>query len=256
MLNRAVANAFASMERIESLMSVHDPASELSLVNREAAEHPVRVSTETCEVLRRGLDLARESSGAFDFTVAPLLALWGLLPSMLKRRCPGNWQAVRVLRGQRIQFDRPLALDLGGIAKGYAVDRAVAALQAAGVSSGWVNAGGDLRAFGDRPLDVGIRHPRTGQRLPSSLRIENEALATSSPTFSLKRWKGAMVSHLVNPRLGCAMASPIAVTVRAAECWIADALTKAVINSMNVSNASQLERMLDRHQATAQVFSA
>lgn len=249
----AIEQAFARLERIQSLMSAHDPASELSELNRDAARRAVKISAETFEVLNHGLSLARESCGAFDFTIAPTLASWGLLPPELKRSSPGNWRAVRLLKGRRVRFDQPLAIDLGGIAKGYAVDQAVAVLQDAGVDSGWVNAGGDLRTFGDRPLEVGIRHPVTGGPMSGPMRLQNEAMATSSPTFSQQRWKNKIISHLVNPHLGRAIAGPIGVTVRTTECWLADALTKIV---MNFTNSKRIEQILDRHHATALVFTA
>ena len=89
-LTRAVEKAFAHIERIQSLMSVHDDATELSLVNTEAFLRPVKVSDETFAVLERGLDIARVSGGAFDFTIAPVLAHWGLLPATLHYRGCGT----------------------------------------------------------------------------------------------------------------------------------------------------------------------
>ena len=159
-VQRSVNAAFGRMERVQRLMSVHDPSSELSRVNAEALFRPVKVSGATYDVLRRGLELACASAGAFDFTVAPTLARWGLLPPHLRRRgsC-GCWEDVKLLGGRRVLFTKPLAVDLGGIAKGYAVDAAIEALLDSGVSSSLVNAGGDLRAFGSAPFIVHLRHP-------------------------------------------------------------------------------------------------
>src|SRR5207302_5110801 len=112
----------AAIERIQMLMSAHDPASELSLLNREAACRTVTVSEEMFAVLRRADRLAAESNGAFDYTIAPVLARWGFLPAALKRKRPGNWRQVLLLPGRKVHFVQPLALDLGGIAKGFAVD--------------------------------------------------------------------------------------------------------------------------------------
>ncbi|MFM2081579.1 MAG: hypothetical protein RL380_270, partial [Verrucomicrobiota bacterium] len=117
----AVNAAFAAVERVQNLLSAHDSASELSLLNREAATRVVTVSRETFAVLRCADRLAQESHGAFDYTVAPTLAAWGLLPIHLSRKNPGNWRDVLLLPHRQVRFLRPLALDLGGIAKGFAV---------------------------------------------------------------------------------------------------------------------------------------
>jgi len=233
-------------------MSVHDPASELSRVNEEAFLRPVKVSDETFEILRRGLEIARTSEGAFDFTVAPLLARWGLLPAHLRRRgsC-GCWKDVELLAGRRVRFTKALAIDLGGIAKGCAVDAAIETLRDANVSSVVVNAGGDLRALGPRPFHIHLRHPLHANLLPRTIELQDSALATSSPCFSEHRWHRRAVSHLVNPRTNDAITGGISVTVRARECWLADALTKVVLNAPALA-----ERILEKCAAEAFVLTA
>ncbi len=248
-LCRAIEAAFEAIERVQRLMSAHDPSSELSRVNEEAFLQAVTVSQETFEVLGRGIELSRESAGSFDFTVAPLLARWGLLPLRLRRNGRGNWLNVQLLPRRRVRFDKPLSIDLGGIAKGFAVDAAVAKLRQSKVPSGLVNAGGDLRVFGPRSSLIRLRHPNQQRLLTRSLRIRNAALATSSPCFTERRMHGRSVSHLVNPRDGSAITGGISVTVRADECWLADALTKVVLNRPLLA-----EELLARHAAEAFVF--
>ncbi len=250
-LNAAVNRAFAAVERIQGLMSAHDPASELSHLNRAAAKRPVTVSRETFEVLRLAHKLALESDGAFDYTVAPTLARWGLLPATLRRKNPGCWRHVRLLRGRIVRFIKPLALDLGGIAKGFAVDTAINVLQEHGAASALVNAGGDLRAFGAPPAPVHLRHPSAPQLFGRHLELSDAALATSSPCFTERRWRETRISHLVNPRTHSAITGNISVTVRAGECWLADALTKVVLNAPALA-----ERLLAKHAAEAFVFVA
>jgi thiamine biosynthesis lipoprotein len=189
----------------------------------------VTVSAELFDLLRRARRLARESSGAFDPTIAPTLARWGMRPEHLRRAQPGNWRDVQLLRGHKVRFLRPLALDLGGIAKGHAVDRAIAMLQAHGVSAATVNAGGDLRVFGARATTIHLRHPARPQQMMRSLRFKCGALATSSPCFTEHRWRNQQVSHLVNPFTGKAITRAVSVSVRAEQCWLADALTKVVL---------------------------
>jgi FAD:protein FMN transferase len=245
----AIDKAFSRIERIQRLLSAQDPASELSLLNREAAGRSVRVSADTFEVLRRAVRLADESGGAFDCTVAPALAAWGLLPPTLKRKNPGSWRHVLLLKPRRVRFQRRLALDLGGIAKGYAVDAAVAALRARGVDSGIVNAGGDLRVFGRTPAVVHIRHPVRPGQFARLILLRQCALATSSPCFTQRQWHHRLVSHLVNPAEGKPVVGSMSVTVRAPECWLADALTKVVLNAPD-----RAEWMLAKYRSEAFVL--
>jgi len=250
-LHRVAHQAFAEIKRIQDLMSVHDPESELSLLNLEAENRPVTVSRETFEVLRCASWLAVESKGAFDFTVAPILARWGILPEVLQRENPGNWRNVLLLRGRQVRFLRPLALDLGGIAKGFAVDKAIETLRRGGVMSAVVNAGGDLRVFGAPSFTVHLRHPSCPQILARTIAVQEAALATSSPCFTERRWGGRRVSHLVNPLRRSAVIGVVSVTVRARQCWLADALTKVVLNAPQLA-----QQLLAKYEAEAFMFTA
>jgi thiamine biosynthesis lipoprotein len=127
-----------------------------------------------------------------------------------------------------VRFACPVIVDLGGIAKGFAVDRAVEALRRCGVSSGFVNAGGDLRVFGDGARHALVRHPSSPGPLLPAFELCEETFATSAPYFSLRRWRGRTVSHLVDPRTRRSFTSAVSVSVRASACSLADALTKVV----------------------------
>lgn len=250
-LHDAVNAAFAAVERIQKLLSAHDPASELSRLNRAAAGHPVTVSLETFAVLRCADRLATESGGAFDYTVAPTLARWGLLPANLQLKNPGSWRDVRLLSGRQVLFLRPLALDLGGIAKGFAVDAAIEVLRERGVESAVVNAGGDLRVFGPQSSTIHLRHPGAPHTFAHTFSLHGAALATSSPCFTERGWRGQRVSHLVNPLRATAITRPVSVTVRARECWLADALTKVVLNAPR-----RAEKLLAQYEAEAFILTA
>jgi thiamine biosynthesis lipoprotein len=230
-LNAAAAAAFAAIDKIQRLMSAHDPDSELSRLNRAAARRPVAVSPETFSVLRRASRLAAESAGAFDPAVAPTLAEWGILPARLALEKVGDWRDVRLLRGRKVRFLRPLALDLGGIAKGFAVDVAINALKRRGVKRGVVNAGGDLRMFGPEPVVVHLRHPVQPRRFAGQIQVFDSALATSSPCFTERVIRGRRISHLVRSPGRGPVTGAVSVSVLARECWLADALTKVVLNS-------------------------
>lgn len=250
-IENAASAAFAAIERIQNLLSAHDPRSELSLLNREAFQHPVAVSAETFTVLRRAQRLARESGGAFDCTIAPTLARWGLRPAHLLRNRPGNWRDIQLLRGRKVRFLRPLALDLGGIAKGYAVDKAIEVLREHGVTAATVNAGGDLRVFGPQASVIHLRHPERPQTFARTINLKHAALATSSPCFTERTWRGSRVSHLVDSRQRKAVTGSVSVTVRARECWLADALTKVVLNAPH-----RAETLLAKYQAEAFMLTA
>ncbi|MGH7953345.1 MAG: FAD:protein FMN transferase [Limisphaerales bacterium] len=248
-LHLAINAAFAVIERIQKLMSAHDAQSELSQLNREAASRPVIVSRETFAVLRRADRLAAESKGAFDCTIAPLLARWQILPARLQRKKSGTWRDVRLLPGRKVYFRQPLALDLGGIAKGFAVDMAIERLRKHGVSAAMVNAGGDLRTFGAQPSLIHLRHPARPQLFAEKIQVRDAALATSSPCFTERSWQGRQVSHLVDSIRRTAVTGAVSVTVRARECWLADALTKVVLNAPRLAR-----KLLAKHRAEAFVL--
>ncbi len=229
-LHAAIDAAFAAVERVQNLMSFHDPASELSLLNREAARRPVTVDAQTHTVLAAALELSRLSEGAFDVCVAPQLEHWGYLPAAIEPVLAGaDWRDIELLDENRVRFCRPLRIDLGGIAKGYAVDCAIDALRAAVVGQALVNAGGDLRALGHGPWTVSLRHPQSPAQSAHALLLGEEALATSANYFSRRRFGADEVSPLLDPRSGRPWLGAASVSVRAADCLHADGLTKVVL---------------------------
>jgi len=229
-LHAAVDAAFAAVQRVQGLMSVHDPASDVSALNREAVKRPVRVDPHTYTVLQAALDLSRRSAGAFDIVVGAQLQRWGYLPQAEGSLSgEADWTAIRLEPDRRVRFERPLCIDLGGIAKGYAVDCAIAVLMQAGVESVLVNAGGDLRVAGALPRRVCLRHPRHPLAGVHELSLRDEALATSAAYFSRRWCDGGEVSALLDPRNGRPYLDTPSVSVRAPDCLHADALTKAVL---------------------------
>jgi FAD:protein FMN transferase len=136
--------------------------------------------------------------------------------------------AIELLPGRRIRFRRRgLRIDLGGIAKGFAVDQAIAALRRRGMAAGLVNAGGDLAAFGPAET-VHIRDPRDPSRSILRLAVENAALASSAPRFDPMRSAQTAGSAIIDPSTRAPVEAGVAATVRAPSCMIADALTKVV----------------------------
>jgi thiamine biosynthesis lipoprotein len=244
----AIEAAFDAVARVHRLMSFHDPASDVSRLNREAKSGAVAVDPWTFEVLAIAQDLHRRSGGAFDITVAPVLQSLGLLPAAgSEDGGPSKPGAIELLPPCRVRFRRPSAtIDLGGIAKGFAVDRAVAVLKEHGIPQGLVNAGGDLAAFGPEPQLIHIRHPCDPLRLLGAVALFNEALASSAAYLEASQPMETARSAVIDPRTGHPVSAMKGASVRASSCVLADALTKV---SMIEGEASAL--LLDQYGASA-----
>jgi FAD:protein FMN transferase len=214
---------FAAIADVHRLMSFHERDSDVARVNRAAHLRPVEVDPRTAAVLRRARAIAALSRGAFDCTVGARMVELGLLPAGGAPTAArgANHRDVAVDDGDRVRFRRALAIDLGGIAKGFAVDQAVAALARAGASAGCVNAGGDLRVFGDRDWPAAIRRPDAPAACVALPPLRDCALATTADSFAPR-------GHVIDPATGRAHRRPVSVSVVAASCMDADALTKVV----------------------------
>ncbi len=262
-LHEAVDAAFDRIELVHRLMSYHDPTSELSRLNRCTPGRAQRVDTHTYNVLSAAVYFARLSAGAFDACVADSLEQWGYLPTTpsaapasagpaapASASHPASWRDIELLSGRRVRFKRPMRLDLGGIAKGYAVDLAIQTLRDAHVAEIVVNAGGDMRVAGDRTHHVHLRHPQTPTVGINLLQLRNDALASSAPYFSRRAAASGRVSALLDPRTREPYVGNNSVSVRARSCMAADALTKVVL----FAPASIAERALDECGAEAFVL--
>jgi len=223
-LQDAVDAAFDEIALIHRLMSFHQPDSEVSLLNRAAHRAPVTVHPHTAAVLRLACEMSAESDGAFDVTVAPELARRGLLPEPDAAEMPDaavDWRDI-LLDGETASFRRPLWIDLGGIAKGYAVDRAIESLRRNGVEQGCVNAGGDLRLFGPEPEWVALRTDLQEDGDQPAILLREGSLAGSGGPSSRR---GPHVDPRRRQRVGSARFACVA----AESCAVADALTKVVL---------------------------
>ncbi|MCB9772228.1 MAG: FAD:protein FMN transferase [Candidatus Omnitrophica bacterium] len=244
--NSAINAAFVEIERIERLMSFHDVQSEISYLNRFAKQKPVRVSQETYAVLKCSQELYELSNGVFDIAVASHLMDCDRLPRHeffreVEPLC-GKTCDIDLMLDQRVRFAKSLCIDLGGIAKGLAVDKAMKVLQDHGVESGLVNAGGDMRCFGDDEYPVYVRHPLTMGQLVALPSLKNMALATTANSYEESRDVVQNCAQ-VNGRTGEFLRRPFSISVCAKTCMIADALTKIVLalESESIKLLSQLE---------------
>ncbi len=234
----AVTEAFEEMARIEGLMSSHLQQSEVFRFSGPVAE--AEVSPETAEVIATGLKVAQQSGGAFDMTLGRLKALWRIesenpeIPDAesIAAALQGTGPDALCLDGARVVKRNPLVqIDLGGIAKGYAVDRAAAVLTRAGITSATVNAGGDIRLVGTRqgrPWRIGIQHPRKTDAMLATLQLVGTSVVTSGDYERFFERDGVRYHHLFDPRTGYPGTLCQSVTVVAESAAFADALATAV----------------------------
>ena len=233
----AVESAYARLNDVNRLMSDYVADSEIGRLNKLAVGDSLTVSPETFLCLQRAIDIAKHSGGAFDPTCRPLITLWkqagkqGQLPSEVelaavqqrigwrKLRLDADTRAVTLLAGN-------MQVDLGGIAKGYALDLAAEAMRKSGAAGGLVDVGGDIVAFGKRedgtPWRIGVRHPfQSG--LFTKLELADAAVATSGVQQRFYEIAGRRYSHIIDPRSGWPAEQAPSVTVIAADGLTADA---------------------------------
>jgi FAD:protein FMN transferase len=222
----AIEAAFAAIARVHSLMSVHEKASDLSRLNERAHLEAVRVDPETAYVLAAALELHRESGGAFDVAAGS----------------HGTSDDIHMLAGHRVRFARPLRVNLGGIAKGYAVDRAITEIAAHGITHAVVNAGGDLRVLGGDAQLIHLRDPGEPVKLHPALTLASGAMATSAGYFA---------RAIVDPATGTVSAERDSASVMAPSAMLADALAKVVLLRGEGARA-----LLTRYNAHALVLRA
>ncbi len=233
--------AFAEMARLEQMMSTHRPDSELSRVNDNAGGSFTPVSPELIEVVRRGLEWGERSQGALAMSLGPVVDLWhfdgesGPPPAgeSLAQALTRVDESGIEIREQEIRLKRPgMKLDLGAIAKGFAVDRAIGVLASRGVKNALVNAGGDLSVLGrpsaEKAWRVGLQHPRKPEALVAAFDAEGIAVATSGDYQRYFLHEDVRYHHLLVPATGLPSRKLISATLVAKNAADADALATAV----------------------------
>jgi len=236
----AIDAVMAVMHRTDELMSTYKPASQLSQVNAYGYERPVQVDADVIDVVMKSLEYSRLSEGAFDVTYASV----GYLYDYRKHQRPTEAEIAAALPGvdyrqvvvdpdaRTIRFLKPgMRIDLGGIAKGWAVDRGIEILREAGIEHAMVNAGGDTALLGDRlgkPWVVGIRDPRKDGAVVARIPLQDEAISTSGDYERFFEEDGQRYHHILVPGTGKSPDAVRSVTVIGANATRTDGLTKTV----------------------------
>jgi thiamine biosynthesis lipoprotein len=251
----AAAAAFQRIKQLNDIMTDYDSDSELSRLSRTSGQNQsVPVSPDLWVVLERAQALAQSSHGAFDVTVGPYVNLWRFARSQGKLPDPARLAKARLSVGyDKMQLDPvhrtvkllapDMRLDLGGIAKGYAVDQAVKTLRRLGVASALVSGGGDIGVSGPPPGTKGWRielPPLDASNAPPArfVVLSQAGISTSGDLFQRLEINGIRYSHIVDPRTGVGLTDHSLVTVIAPDDFMADGLTK-VMSVLNPKEALQ-----------------
>jgi thiamine biosynthesis lipoprotein len=241
-IRAAMDRAFQKIREIEQRTSVHIDSSEIARLSLLSGRSPLTLTPYVALLLERSLYISRETGGTFDISVGAVKRLWGFhdenpcvppadsIEAALSRV---DYRRIEQKGHEFYLMGEGMELDLGGVAKGFAIDQAVETLEKAGIRSGLVEAGGDLRLFGMHPVRekwrIGIRHPRARQTdLLAIMELGEESVATSGDYERYFLKDGRRYHHILNPRTGYPAEGCISVTVIAGSALEADAYATAV----------------------------
>lgn len=238
----AITAGFQEIHRLEELLSTWIPTSELSRVNEAAGREPVTVGPETFTVLKRSLEMARLTNGGFNIAIGPAVEAWSVTE---REHIPNDSEldAIRPLVDlSQIQMDEVrrtvflarsgMRMDVGGIGKGYAADRAAQVMQQAGALAGVVALSGDIVTFGQLPdgakFPFGIRHPRKDGALLAVIELQDEAISTAGDYERFFERDGVRYHHILDPATLKPARACRSVTVVAREGTLADGLDTGI----------------------------
>jgi len=243
-INSAINIIRDEFKRIENKFNIFNTESEIYNINRFSGIKPVKVSTETISLIKKAVYYSELTDGYFDITIAPLEFLWGFYEGYEKRIPDGkelrkilkfiNYKNIIIDEKRNTVFlkKKGMKIDLSSFIKGYAVDRVIKKLKRIGLKGALIEAGGDLRVFGENLKGciwkIGIRHPRNNSEIYKVLDIKNQAVATSGDyeNFFIKGER--KYHHLLNPKTGYPVRNVVSVTVIAKDCMTADLLSTAI----------------------------
>lgn len=238
----SIEAGFQEIKRLEQLLSTWIQTSELSRVNAAAGQQPVAVGPETLELVSRSLEMARLTEGGFNIAVGPAVEAWSVsererIPTqeeLQALRPLVDWTTIEIdLQTRTIFLPTPgMRIDVGGIGKGYAADRAVDVMKKVGAQGGVVALSGDIKTFGDLPgmkgFPVGIRHPRQEGALIATVALKNEAVSTAGDYERYFERDGVRYHHILDPQSLEPARKCQSVTVIAGEGTVADGLDTGI----------------------------
>jgi len=248
----AIDAGFAEIKKLDILLNYFSPDSEITAINKAAGEKPVKVSRETLEIIKKSIDISIATRGAFDITIAPVVKLWNFSDNNRNPSIPPsdaiekaiksvNYRKININnKTSEVYLEEGMELDLGGIAKGYAADRAVNAIKAKGIKAALVAVAGDIRGYGlstsGEAWKVGIQNPRPESEserpwedIFASIGLMNMAISTSGDYQRFFIKDGKRFHHILDPETGFpANSGLISVSVIAPEGYISDSLSTAV----------------------------
>jgi thiamine biosynthesis lipoprotein len=239
----AIEAGMAELRRLDAMMSLYKDDSELARVNFAAGKHPVKVSPEMIEVVEAARKISDLTDGAFDVTIGPLVVLWQL--RLKEGAAPTDEELANVLT--RVNYknivtgkkastlflrNAGMIMDLGGVAKGYAADKAAEALRARGIENGIVALAGDIRVMGRRPDNspwrIGVQHPRERDKTLTVLELSDRSISTSGDYERFRIVKKKRYHHIIDPRTGKPSEGMESVTVIGDNGVLIDPLTTAL----------------------------
>lgn len=240
---KALLLAYREMTRVENLLSFQIPTSEINKINREAGVRPVKVSEETFRILKRAKGYSEKFNGLFDVTIGSLTYRWGFSNNNANQKIsvPSQNELAALLplvnykmmilndRDTTVYLEKKgMKIDLGGIAKGYAIDRGVDVLRRNNIHQFFLNAGGDIYTSGKKDgvknWWVGIKHPRHLDRIIARLKLSDYAVATSGDYERFVMINGKRYHHIIDPRSGLPSTQCQSVTILAPTAEEADAI--------------------------------
>lgn len=250
----AMDAAFAEIERLETLLNYYSAESDISAINRASGKSPVKVSSETIDILQKAVFIGEETGGAFNPAIGPIMKLWKFTRQGAGRSLPSreligdtltllDYRKIRINESDSTVFleKEGMEIDLGGIAKGYAADRAIEAIQGQGIQSALVSIAGDIKGIGVREdgklWRVGIQDPRlkNGKSeekvadIIAAIDLSNRAVSTSGDYQRFFMKDGKRYHHIIDHRTGYPTDSDlISVSVIAPEGYISDGLSTGV----------------------------
>ena len=265
-LSEVVREVWDEIDRLDAQMSNYKLQSELSAINRDAARHAVMVEPRLFELIQDSLRYSKETGGAFDITVGPLLKAWGFFRG--QGRVPSDAELAKIMRGigyqhvlldparREIRFDkRGIELDLGAIAKGYALDRAANILRSQGVASALISSGSSsLYAIGAPPGEPGwkvsIRDPFDSKKAADTVLIRNFSLGVSGDYEKFFKLRGKIYSHIFDPKTGRPVEDMLSAAVLAPLGESSDALS----TSFYVMGPARSRAYLNQHPDLRVIF--